>query len=268
MTTAYPWGTHLSYSLLKKIDPDTGSPAEFRHACAAPFEPTREMRIGTCAHWHLLGGPEHRRPLVYEGDKVRDPKAWKAYKAEHAGERIYGLDEWREGEAIGCAVRTAPHNRPIYTRWIEGGQYETPLEWEMGGFPFHTGGVDILRPGVRELVDYKTAATVRRGLLSAQVSRLRYPEQLVTYAAGVRACLWEPRVLALVATCSSPPYCSVALVMGGAACQAADAHVASWLDLLRRCLDTDTWPGPEGWEIEPPAWERMQGEEDLPEAAG
>jgi hypothetical protein len=40
--------------------------------------------------------------------------------------------------------------------------------------------------------------------------------------------------------------------------------VSSWLATLRQCLDADTWPGPAGWEIEPPPWEQpIEGEADL-----
>jgi hypothetical protein len=70
---------------------------------------------------------------------------------------------------------------------------------------------------------------VRDLRLARQIGSLRYPEQLV--AAG--------RI-------------------------AARARVSSWLATLRQCLDADTWPGPAGWEIEPPPWEQpLEGEADL-----
>ena len=51
----YPWTGPLSYSLLKLLDPELGSPAEFLHACHAPHTATDAMKLGTLVHWHLLG---------------------------------------------------------------------------------------------------------------------------------------------------------------------------------------------------------------------
>ena len=73
------------------------------------------MRVGTCAHWYALGGPPEREPLVYRGDKVRDPKSWKAYKEQYAGREIIGQDEDAQGRAIADALLAAPHNLAIST---------------------------------------------------------------------------------------------------------------------------------------------------------
>ena len=266
----YPWGDGpLSYSLLKLLDPDLGSPAEFLHACKAEHKPTDAMRLGTCTHWHLLGGPPERKPLVYTASKTTGEgavKNWKAYQAEHAGEEIFGAAEWNKGAEIAHAVRSAPHSAPVAT-WLdeEGHEYEVALSWEMGGIPFATRGVDVLLPRSRRLADVKKCSSVRRYLLDRQCHSLRYPEQLVVYEAAVRACRFDPAGSAVLAVCEEAPYVSLVLPLGAAARATATARVGRWLALLRSCLDADLWPGPEGWELEPPAWDvAVTGEDELP----
>ena len=267
----YPWTGGLSFSLLKILDPEYGSPAEFLHACRAPHEPTDAMKLGTLVHWHLLGGSPERTPLVYMESKTTGEgavKRWKQFQADHAGEEIYGAADWNEAAGIAAAVREAPHNRAVREEWIDGGQYETSLQWEMDGFRMGTRGVDIILPGSRRIADLKKSQTVRKHQLSMQATALRYPEQLVTYEAAVRACMFDPEASAIVAVCASAPYCTVAMRLGAAARLRALSRVAGWLATLRTCLESDTWPGPDGWEIEPPAWETVSGEDGLEGAAG
>ena len=275
----YPWtelhGT-LSVSLLKLIDAEEGSPAEFFHACKHQREATDAMKIGTCAHWHMLGGPPERRPLVYSASKTTGEgavKAWRAFQAQHAGEEIFGSVEWDAGLAIARGVHEAPHNANVRA-WLADAQTEVPLRWELpapgGGpsFEFSTRGVDVVQPHRRRIADVKKCASVRRHPLERQAHQLRYMEQLVLYESGVRACLWEPEGgSAILAVCASAPYCAVALPMNTYGRVVASERVDSWLATLRTCLDRDDWPGPEGWDLAPPAWAVDAGLEGLERAS-
>ena len=268
--SGYPWPGALSFSLLKKIDPEYGSPAEFLHSCRVHAVPTDAMKLGTLVHWHLLGGPPERAPLVYTESKTVGEgarKRWQAFQEAHAGEEIYGASEWDEAAAIAEAVSTGPHNRTVRETWIDGGQYETPISWEMGGFPFATRGVDIIIPSSRRVADLKKCQSVRRFQLERQTTALRYPEQLVVYESAVRAAMFDPSESAIVAVCATAPHCTVELRLGSAARARSLARVEQWLAILRTCLDRDEWPGPDGWEIEPPAWEGVTGEDGLEEAS-
>lgn len=262
----YPWtdlhGT-LSFSLLKLLDAEEGSPAEFFHACTHQREATDAMRVGTCAHWHLLGGPPERKPLVYAASKTTGEgavKAWRAFQAAHAGEEIFGAVDWEAGMAIARGVQEAPHNAPV-REWLADAQTEVPLRWELaapgGGtlFEISTRGVDVVQPHLRRLADVKKCSSVRRFSLDRQAHQLRYMEQLVVYESAVRACLWDPEGgSAILAVTESAPYCSVALPLSPYGRVVASGRVASWLATLRTCLDRDAWPGPDGWDLAPPAW--------------
>ena len=265
----YPWTGPLSYSLLKLLDPELGSPAEFLHACHAPHTATDAMKLGTLVHWHLLGGPPERAPLVYSASKTTGDgavKAWRAFQAAHAGEEIFSGADNGAAIAIAQAVRTAPHSAAA-REWLEDAETEVALEWDLGGFRMATRGVDILQPGRKRLADVKKCSSVRRYMLTRQIGSLRYPEQLVVYEAAVRACRFDPvGGSAILAVCEEAPYCTLVLPLAAAGRIAARARVSTWLATLRQCLDADTWPGPAGWEIEPPPWERqpLEGEADLP----
>ena len=263
----YPWtdlhGT-LSFSLLKTIDVERGgSPAHFRANCTTKREGTASMRVGTCAHWYALGGPPEREPLVYRGDKVRDPKSWKAFKEQYAGREIIGQDEDGQGRAIADALLAAPHNLAIYDRWIAiraGGWtgYESPFYWEMEGFPFSTRGVDVLHvvDGTATVVDLKTCQDARPARLRYVCRDLSYFEQLACYAQAVRSSreLIGPVLAGLVFVETRAPYVAHAVRVGPLVLEEAMSRVHRWLLTLRTCLDTDTWPGyGEESEAEPDA---------------
>ena len=157
----YPWTGPLSYSLLKLLDPELGSPAEFLHACRTSRVATDAMKLGSLVHWHLLGGPDHRRPLIYEASKTTGEgavKAWRAFQAAHAGEDIYGREDNADALDIAEAVRTAPHNAAVHAAWIAGAETEVTLAWELGGFAFATRGVDLVHP---QLTPYRGPQEVR-----------------------------------------------------------------------------------------------------------
>ena len=265
----YPWPFKLSFSLLKSIDPQYGSPAHFLASCKAKHTPTPAMRLGTLVHWEILKG--HRKPFVYGASKTLGPdarKAWAAFKAEHAGEEIYGADEAQRAAEIARDAMSLQSNLDALKGWVTGDgyeptQYETMLEWSMCGFEMYTRGVDIIMPHSRRIADLKTCTSVQRDILYRNMMSLRYPEQLVTYEAAVRECYWDPSDSAIVALQTEFPHFMVAAVLSEAARARAVDRVYGWLSTLRNCLDRDTWPGPQGWEIEPPAWEALEGECEL-----
>jgi hypothetical protein len=244
--------------------------------------------------WECLVAMLRGSPMAIYEAPARTGKAWSEFKSAHrdvpiylaserdavvqiaaqvaergASERdLYTASERELGETIATAVRELPHNANAYRSYIDGGQYETPIEWEMGGFECATRGVDVLHPSRGLIVDYKTTRDVAEWALARQARALHYAEQIAMYDAAVTACLWSPREHAIVATCTSDPYCTVVLPIRPAALQIARGVVDGWLATLRDCLDSDTWPGPPGFDLEPAPWDiQTTGECDLPEAS-
>lgn len=261
----YPWPGALSYTLLKTI---ASSPAEFRLACSRGTTVTASMRLGTLIHWHVLGGPDDRRPEVCPKPGTRATTAYKEWAKGYAPNvELYTQAESDEAREIGEALVSAPHNVARFDKWIRGGEYEVPLEWERGGFQFSTRGVDVLHRGRALLVDLKSTRSVDPWALKRQARALHYPEQLALYRGAARANGWPVDTCAVFAGCTDDPYLTRVLTFTEDQLQAADANVGAWLTTLRTCLDTDVWPG--GGETEYEDWGApMAGEGDLESEAG
>jgi hypothetical protein len=242
---SYPWKGRLTYSLLKQI---AKSPAHFRLACDAVTAPTASMRMGTLVDWLLFGGPT---PMVFELDKVRYPKEWRAWKAEHAGVETYGVEEMHAAREIAYAVQHAPHNVELWRKWLSGAEYHVELEWEEYGIPMRTRGVDVLRREDSVLVDYKLSRTAEPRRLPYVSRDFCYDEQLALYRNACFANGIEVRLCANFFTESSPPYVSVVRRVGPAVLREAKDRVLQWVLILKACLDSDRWHGyVEGGEVE------------------
>jgi PDDEXK-like domain of unknown function (DUF3799) len=228
-----PWTGPLHFSMLKTI---AESPAHFRHACDVPISATAAMRLGTLVHWFLLGGPH--TPIIFQGKARRGP-IWDVFERAHRGKEIYTLAEYERAEPIAEAVR----NHPLYPEWIEGGDHEIALEWEMGGYQFATRGVDILQRRTDTLVDFKTARSTEPEQLDAQSRRLHYPEQIACYDEACRQNGFEPSRHAIFAVETRPPYPCTVLVIPPSVLDQARKTVALWLERLRGCVLADFWPG-------------------------
>ena len=256
----YPWSGRLSFSLLKTI---AISPAHFLRACTAKRTSSTTMRRGTMAHLHLFGvHPDRPAPLFYRDDKVADPLAWRAFQADAKAKygpdvEIFSAKEDIEGKAIADAVKTAPHNRALWEQWIEGAEYEVPLEWDFCGFPFRTRGVDIVHHARRAIVDYKTARSTEPRKLAYAIRDYRYVEQLATYDDGMRAAYqnestgevgFDAQEWAIFATDTVDPYVSTVVRIGRDQIVEARRTIFAWADLLHSCLAKNDWPG---YEREP-----------------
>ena len=238
-----PWTGRLSFSLFKKIGQ---SPADFLYACTHPIEATANMRLGTLVHYHLLGGSA--APLIYRGKGTRAAAEYKAWAAKYEGEELFTAAEDNEAIEIATAVRTAPHNRHLYEKYIVGGEYEIPLEWEMLGFQFATRGVDILQRVEGRLTDYKTVMSSRQRKLRYLAADRNYAEQLVCYGEALAQNGFEAQSFHNVCTHTKPPYITRVITHSPAAIECAKKVLVGWAETLRKCLDTGEWPGSGAYE--------------------
>ena len=272
-----PWGTHLSFSKLKLISGGEGCPAVFRAALDVPFVPTASMRLGTLVHHYLFGGagPSGKEIRVCPVAGTRCSRAWKAWAwAQPLGAELLTQGEAAEAQTIADAVSAAPHNRPHWRRYIEGREYETALEWQMHGFLFRTGGIDVLDRAAGEIVDVKTCRSSSPRKFGWQLRDLSYPEQLACFDEACRQNGIALRSYKLFAICTSRPYVVTPFNLPLVELAAARARLAEKCELLHRCLDRDDWPGyvPAGEEAEiegpeppPVTGLRCVDEEDLDE---
>ena len=222
----------INFSSLKHM---ALSPAHYRLACDTPFEPTRAMRIGSATHRLVLGDGPGKRIVRYDGD--RRGKAWQDFAAAHADADILTASEWDEAERIAQAVHRSAAARQL----LDGARYEVPLRWTMAGLECQTGGVDVLGTGY--LADLKTCATTEPRALMRDVVQRQYHAQLAFYRAGARANGHTVAACYLVCVESSAPHCVVVLRISDALLDAGERACHLWLERVKACQESDTWPG-------------------------
>lgn len=234
--TRHPDGA-VHFSLLKKM---ALSPLHYAEACRAACleqnEPTRQMRVGTGAHFQLLGPRDGHRIVAFEGD-TRTGAVWKSFAAEHEGAEILTAPEWADATAIAEAVRRDPIAAPLLE-----GRHEVPLRWDDGGITCATEGVDIVGKG--RLVDLKTTPSTEPEKWKRHAFGMHYPAQLMFYAEGARQNGIDVHEgLYLIGVESCPPYAVTVLKLTPATEDHGRRCVALWLEQLRRCEENDFWPG-------------------------
>jgi len=114
----------VHFSTLKLI---ARSPAHYRHALLAPREPSIAMRLGTLVHARVLGGC--KRIDIYDGE--RRGNAWKAYKADHAGQEIATRAEANFAQQIGDLVLADPNASMLFRS--PGTTVETEILYDIAG---------------------------------------------------------------------------------------------------------------------------------------
>lgn len=240
----FPWTAkhgRASFSLVKHI---ATNPATFLAECHNPTPATSAMRLGTMGHWALLGGP--RTPLIYRESKTKGEGArtnWEKFQAEHEGQEIFSLAEEEEGRVIANAIRTAPHNRKLFETYIDGGEFEIPLEFEICGIPMRTRGVDVLHRTRDLFVDFKTSRSADPELVKWQAKRMHWDEQLAIYSEALKQNGFEAKDHGNFVTHSARPYVSIYRHVRPAVLADAMQRVLGWFQTLHKCLDRDEWPG-------------------------
>lgn len=201
---------------------------------------------------------------VYGGES-RAGKAWTSFKAGvPEGARIFLESELEKAKPVGAAARAQGsteifttsditratriveeiRNDPVARRYVEGAEYQVPLEWELGGRLCATRGVDILFRGMGMLGDLKVSHTAQPSRFSWHAQDMLWHAQLAWYfdacqAVGIRMKL-PPFFVAAEA---ADPYPVVVMPLTGKLLEEGRECCAKWLSMLRVCEDSDHWPG-------------------------
>jgi hypothetical protein len=224
----------LHFSDLKQF---AQSPAHYRHAIAHPKEKTRAMLVGTYVDRVLTGG---KVPPIYNGK--RQGEAWAIFRQkvrEEGGDvdEIVTATEADEGDEMARAIATNTLAMDFLT-----GTPQVPLRWSMMGIPCSTRGLDVVGKGW--FSDLKTSMTAEPERLFRHARSLHWDAQLAFYR---EACKQNDISVAkgiyLVVVESKAPYLPTVVRMSEEALQDGDRKVHQWLEELRRCTDSDHWPG-------------------------
>lgn len=222
----------LHWSELKHI---RESPAHFQHYRNTPFEPSREMRIGTAVDALVFGTTD--RLAFYPGKQRRGAK-WDEFATNHMDKEILFQSDLDVAEEIADRVRADPFVRNLMAEAAK----QVRLDWERADIPCR-GTADLLG---MDLADLKVS-TVSHDRMAFHARDLGWFGQLAWYRDNCdRAGLLKPREVYLIVASASPPHLvtpyrltSLSLLAGQNEWQAAFAT-------YRHCLKTNNWPGHTG----------------------
>ena len=246
-----PWDDYLalpgvSITRLKELG---RSPQHYRYRLANPKE-TTPLSLGRAAHCAVLE-PERfaRDHAIWERRTEagvmapRQGKHWDAFRLAHEGRAIISADEMDKVRALQLAVRS----NPDAMRYLELGDPEVTLQWEIRGFQ-GKGRVDWLTTcrdtGRPVLVGLKTARDCRHYPFGSQAARLGYHLQWAYYYDAFKLITGrEPLVKEIVVENEGPHAVSVFNIPDDILQQGCDEYLAL-LDRLDECERNKTWPGP------------------------
>lgn len=258
----------LHFSAFKKL---SLSGVQYLHSVNTPFEPTSDMKIGSCTHFLLFGArPTAKRLAKWEGSR-RAGKEWEAFAAKNADAEILTATEWEEAERIAESVMRWDRLRPRERQRLVNARFEVPLKWEEHGIPCSTDGIDILQ-AEGDLGDLKSTRSTNPEAFKRQCFNMLYAQQLAFYRRGAIANGIKVRDLFILGVENRAPYEVVELVLTEDLIAHADRSLTLWFEDLRRnmlaCPEPTSiydWPGyaeaSVTWDV--PPW--MKAGETTPE---
>ena len=216
------------------------SPKHYRYLVDHPrkhlltLEPERESECVVWDHETESGNVSPRRG-----------KSWDAFVTENKGKIITTPSEIRAARAIARAVRSDP----IVERagLLRGGRAEYIMRWEDGEVQCK-GRVDYVTRGC--VTDLKTTNNLARFQYMAK--RLAYHVKMAWYGMGHEAC--DPYAegypeLYIIAVESQPPHDVAVYHLSRSEVDEGLIRARDALETLKKCLETDTWPGFAGGEM-------------------
>ena len=246
----------ISISRLKEL---RRSPQHYRHALLHPKE-SSAMTVGTAAHCATLEPERFASNFVVwtrrtESGRAapRNGKIWDAFLVD-AGERtVLTADEYEIATAMAAAVRSDP----VAAKYLETGDPEATMTWEIDGRPCK-GRADWITnlDGEPVLVGLKTARDCRTFAFGAAAARLGYHLQWAFYFDGFSTITGRaPRMIEIVVE-SAPPHAVVVYFVPEDVIEQGRDEYQDLLRLLADCEARDEWPGPATTEqmLSLPSW--------------
>lgn len=254
-----PVDGRVHYSDLRKM---AQSPAHYRHGILHPKEPTPAMLMGSAIDDCVFGGGH--RIEVYDG--VRYGRKWEEFASRNQGKIILKPEQSELSYTAALAVKRDPVAHVLI--YGPGVEHQRVVHWEQNGLPFAAGiagdrgGFDVLGP--HYVADLKSTTCTQPDQWSRHAVRMMYHCQMAAYRAGARCIGREVRNCFLIGVEAYPPHCVTVLRLSDDLLEAGDKIVAGWCDTLRRCEDSDEWPGytQSVVECDTPSWGGLQGLED------
>lgn len=256
----------LNMSRLKQMK---RSPQHYHYALTHPAT-SGPMTLGNATHVAVLEPERYAsefavwdRRTAGGNSAPRNGQHWEAFKSSHEGQTILTLEQHDLARAIAAAVR----EDDTAMRYLEAGEPEVTLEWELVGRP-RKGRVDWLtkideRPFI---VGLKTSRDCRHFAFGSQAAKLGYHMQWAWYHDGYHAITKRrPELVEIVVESEAPHAVAVYRIPDDIIEQGRDEYT-QLVEVLKGCEQTDNWPGPVPLEetLTLPTWAyQREGESDL-----
>lgn len=238
-TPLHAWYAH------PKLNPD------FTREEAAKFD------VGTAAHALLF----HGEP----GVEVCDFPDWRtnAAKEQRDAARAAGRlpmlpDQWAETQAMVAAAREQFAALDIDPLPFTNGKPEQTIVWEEDGGVVCRARLDWLRDDYTVIDDLKTSSrSANPDVWTRSIFSTGYDVQVAAYTRAVERTTGVTPEFRFVVVETSPPYALSVIALGPAALTIAEKKWRYAVEMWRRCLERDEWPGyPQQIAYaELPAWE-------------
>lgn len=195
----------------------------------------------------------HLRKAKNPSDATRESIAfWDAWEAEHKGQIMLPRDAFEQIEEMYAALLA----HPVAAGILKDGVSEVTMRWtdEASGVPCKARA-DWWVQARSLLVDLKTTDEASPEAFARTVDRYGYHVQHAHYCAGAQACGMPAQHYLILAQEKDPPYLPAVYSIDAAAEVRGFELRERGLEILRRCRESNIWPGYAGiTEISLPAW--------------
>lgn len=255
----------VNWSSLKHM---RDSPMAYKYAIENPQPDKEAFAIGRAIHCQVFEPEEFARRFVTWYGGTRRGKEWDEFVAEHDGFTILKATDAQLVQYVANAVCS----HPLAAQYIGGGTVEQPIFWQDPDTGLRCKAKpDLIRPDKRILLDLKSCRSADGRRFGAESARFGYHHQLAHYSAGCERGLgWRPEKVLVVAVEKTAPHDVGVFEVDPVALEIAGQEVAALLQKLRKCMDTDQWPGrySEVQALQLPAWVYEDEDEDDAESFG
>ncbi len=225
----------VNWSTLKALKK---SPKHYQACLQEPPADTDAFAFGRLVHVVTLE-PEQIEKVyaVWDGGDRRG-KAWEAFRLGHADREIIRQRDLDSAIRLAREVR----NHPLVRPYLNDGDPEVSVVWERAGVTCK-GRLDWVSRSKPALLDLKTTSDITEARFTTQAARLGYHGQSAFYSDGYKRHTDQTLPYVIVAVESALPHDVAVYVYDPDALYAGDEEIDDLLELLKRCRETDEWPG-------------------------
>jgi hypothetical protein len=229
----------LSVSGMKMLLPP-GCPALFRYYQDHPRPSKRAYDFGHVVHGLVLGDGPQIVPIDADDWRTKDARAQRD-EAYAAGQVPILHSEYTEADA--CAASVLAH--PAAAKLFREGVAEKSLFWEDKETGVRLRGrLDWINTRLGLAVDLKTAVSADNDAFSRVAAAYGYHRQAVHYLEGLIRCgIADTPAFVFVVVEKTPPYLVNVIQLDAEAERIGRKQIREAIDIYKRCVDTDTWPG-------------------------